>query len=173
MIFFILQCIIIYSSSSLSSVSAPLSVTNAALSNQSVAEIVASWLPPSDRNGSFNITINYTAAQVFRYENRIQTDSREMELFGSSTQTTRNETISEVLPYALYTVTITAFNRLFGRSLSSSPVTVTTISQPTGKSYCTCTFTYHTCTCTCKSSTRSPLEMSYLQIVLQFAQGIF
>ena len=114
--------------------SAPLSVTEASIhNNQSVEDIFVSWLPPSNRNGSFDVTFTFTATQVFIYQDRVQGDSNEINLVGSDSRTTRTETISGVLPYAEYQVTLTAFNRLFGKSRSSEPVTVSIITRPIGK----------------------------------------
>ena len=95
--------------------------------------MVVSWLSPSNRNGSFNVSFSYTAAQVFMYEERILTDSRDMNLLGSDTRTTITETITGVLPYARYEVTLQSFNRLFGSSLTRDPVVLSIISQPIGE----------------------------------------
>ena len=113
---------------------APLPVTDLTTLNDqsSVSDIIVSWLSPSNRNGSFNITFNYTAIQVFIYEDRVQRDTKEMNLLGSETITTQTEMLTGVLPYAEYTITLTSFNRLFGKTLARESVTMSIISQPIG-----------------------------------------
>ena len=109
--------------------SGPQAVTNQVLRNSTVNEISVTWTNPSDRNGSFNIELNYKAIQIFPYPSRINSIMDTTELSSS-----RNSfVIMNTLPYAEYVVTLVAFNRLFGRSLSSPPVTQTIISQPISK----------------------------------------
>ena len=99
---------------------------------QSVSSITVSWIPPSERNGTFLYELNYTAIQDFNYNTdppRIQTNSSKREdIPGGSNN---NEVLLGVLPFATYTIEIFAFNRLFGKSLSGPPRKVTIQTLPT------------------------------------------
>lgn len=114
---------------------APQSVRELTLDQISLSLINATWIPPTSRNGSFNISFTYQATQVFIYEERIKRDSGDMNLLGPETNATEisSQEIPNVLPYANYTVTIFGFNRLYGVDRSSESVIMTIRSRPTSK----------------------------------------
>ena len=78
-----------------------------------VVEVLVSlsWLPPSPRNGPYNLELSYTAEQAPPYPaERKLTDSATETL----TQNTSQFTIQRALPYALYNVTVRAINIKLG-----------------------------------------------------------
>ena len=69
--------------------------------------VTLNWLPPSPRNGPYNLELSYTAEQAPPYP-------AERKLTDSATQTlnqnTSQFTIQGALPLALYSVTVRAIN---------------------------------------------------------------
>ena len=108
---------------------APEEVINLISINPIAPNITITWTPPSIRNGLFNYNLSYEARQDFTYTFRIQTTSETVELpFG-----TTSYVITNVLPFANYTITVVAFNRQFGRMFSSDNVVNHIRTQPIGK----------------------------------------
>ena len=108
---------------------APEEVINLDSINPIALNINITWTPPSVRNGSFNYDLSYVARQDFTYTSRIQSTSDTIELpFG-----TTSYDITNVLPFANYTITVVAFNRQFGRMFSSDNVIDRIRTQPISK----------------------------------------
>ena len=108
---------------------APEEVINLVSINPIAPNITITWTPPSIRNGSFNYDLSYEARQDFSYTSRIQTASETVELpFG-----TTSYVVTDVLPFANYTITVVAFNRQFGRMFSSDNVVNHIRTQPISK----------------------------------------
>ena len=108
---------------------APEEVINLDSINPIAPNINITWTPPSIRNGSFNYDLSYVARQDFTYTSRIQSTSDKVELpFG-----TTSYVITNVLPFANYTITVVAFNRQFGRMFSSDNVIDRIRTQPISK----------------------------------------
>ena len=108
---------------------APEEVINLISINPIAPNITITWTPPSVRNGSFNYDLSYEARQDFSYTAHIQTASDTVELpFG-----TTSYVITNVLPFANYTITVVAFNRQFGRMFSSDNVVNHIRTQPISK----------------------------------------
>ena len=115
------------------SVAVPQAVTEFKLMNINT-NISLTWVPPSERNGTFDYIIAYRARSNFSYPNyldRIQEDSRDnIIVMGSST----SYFLTDVLAFANYEVSITAFNRLRGREQFYGPtVTSRILSEPQGQ----------------------------------------
>ena len=129
----------------IASLLAPLSVSNFIPTNvvsddatNANSRIVLDWDPPSDRNGSFNTLITYSAIQIFTYDvNRVQTISDSLIIEDQDTNTL---TLSgdDILPFADYNITIIPFNRLFGRSLSAPTVLRMVTTVPIGRQSLLC-----------------------------------
>ena len=108
---------------------APEEVVNLNSINPIAPNINITWTPPSIRNGSFNYDLSYVARQDFTYTSRIRNTSDTIELpFG-----TTSYVITNVLPFANYTITVVAFNRQFGRMFSSDNVIDCIRTQPISK----------------------------------------
>ena len=112
---------------------APQAVADLTLTTTSTS-INLEWVPPSDRNGTFDYTITFNARSSFNYPNhpdRIQEDSySKITLFGTNT----SYTLVNVLAFADYEVTITAFNRLHGIEFSGPTVNESIRSLPQSES---------------------------------------
>ncbi len=90
--------------------------------------VTINWSAPSDRDGAFNYTLTYTADQTPEYpQERSKVSSGSLVLLGSMEQ----YVIEDGLPYAVYSVTITAYN--LKRSLPGPSNSETHRSLPTGK----------------------------------------
>ena len=101
---------------------APQAVTDFTLSNDDM-DIILTWTPPSDRNGTFDYVITFSARSSFNYPSHpdrieVASDDNIMEV-----GTSMSHTLVSVLAYANYEVTITAFNRLRGMGFSGPTVT--------------------------------------------------
>ena len=112
---------------------APQAVTGFTLTNIGTS-IQLDWVPPSQRNGSFDYIIAFSARSNFSYRGypeRVQEDSgSNIMLMGSHT----SYTLPNVLAFANYEVSITAFNQLRGPEEFSGPtVTGTILSLPQGQ----------------------------------------
>ena len=108
---------------------APREISNEQIMNPVSSQIVITWDLPSARNGTFLLSLTYSAVQNFNYQTqptRTQTIQNSTVLSG----TTTGHTINNALPFAYYDVTITAYNELFGTSLSSSPVALRILTSP-------------------------------------------
>ncbi len=86
------------------------------------------WSAPSNRDGAFNYTLTYTADQTPEYpQERRKTSSDSLVLLGAREQ----YVIEDGLPYAVYSVNITAYN--LKRSLSGPSNSDTHRSLPIGE----------------------------------------
>ncbi len=73
--------------------------------------VTIDWSAPSDRNGAFYYNLTYTADQTPDYpQERRKTSSDSRVLLGSR----ERYIIENGLPYAVYSVTITAVNTKYG-----------------------------------------------------------
>ena len=101
---------------------APQAVTDFTLTNDDM-DIILTWTPPSDRNGTFDYIITFSARSSFNYPNHLDrtevASDDDIMVVGTST----SHTLENVLAYANYQVTITAFNRLRGMGFSGPIVT--------------------------------------------------
>ena len=91
-------------------------------------DIILSWVPPSNRNGTFDYIITFNARSSFNYPDhpdRTQEDSNDnIMVMGTSA----SHTLTNVLAFANYEVTITAYNRLRGIEFSGPTVPSSTVS---------------------------------------------
>ena len=101
---------------------APQAVTDFTLTNDDM-DIILTWMPPSDRNGTFDYVITFSARSSFIYPNHPdrteEASDDDIMVVGTST----SHTLVSVLAYANYEVTITPFNRLRGMDFSGPTVT--------------------------------------------------
>ena len=113
---------------------APQAVTDLTLTNIGT-NINLDWVPPSDRNGTFDYIIMFSARSSFNYPDhpdRIQEDSNDnIILLG----TKASYTLVNVLAFADYEVTIAAFNKQLRRGFSGPTVSMTIQSLPQCESW--------------------------------------
>ena len=104
---------------------APHEISNAQITNLVSSKLVITWDLPSERNGSFLLSLTYEGVQTF--------GQRVGPVIKILSGTITNYTIGNVLPFANYVVTIRAYNEQFGLSLSSNNVTLSILTSPTRK----------------------------------------
>ena len=86
------------------------------------------WTKPSERNGSYYFELEYSALQNFDGGRRISVVNKS-QISGEQI----NMQFNDGLPYAMYEVTIFAYNIKRGRTYKGPPTTTSYLSIPIGK----------------------------------------
>ena len=112
---------------------APGPVTNLASRSMrvdSLNEVVVSlqWVPPSPRNGPYELQLSYTAEQTPPYPAERAKDESDMVTLA---QDTSQFSIREALPFAVYSVTVRAINKKL--QVYGNEESITVRSEPTGE----------------------------------------
>ena len=118
--------------------------------NDTHLELTITWTGPTLRNGPYNYRLNFTGTQSPPYPNerKREDDVRSMVVPGPSLEAFRSAsyTTMDALPFALYTVTVSAYNLKRGEALFAGPsTTVVERSMAIGTYVCNLNF----CTATC------------------------
>ena len=96
--------------------------------SDTLVKFTINWEKPSDRNGSFNYQLVFEAMQLDPYPEARQTNvSMTTRMLNNDDGNQEEDLIAEALPFANYTITLTAVNIKLNRSGPSTTVEGRTI----------------------------------------------